>query len=83
MVTFYCWKLIWQHRMIGQNSGDKAVVWSIKLFVGNSGNKDDKHILEWTVPKIVILLEVKDVDFSTKVAITYGQGIESLVGSQL
>ena len=31
----------------------------------------------------MILLEVKDVDFSTKVALTCGQGIESLVGSQL
>ena len=33
-------------KVVGTNSDDKGVVQSIKLLNGNSGNKDDKHILE-------------------------------------
>ena len=70
-------------KVIGTNSDDKGVVRSVKLLLGNSGNNDDKRILERPVTKIVLLLEVEDVDSPTKGALTYEQGAESLVGSQL
>ena len=70
-------------KVIGANSDDKGAVQSVKLLVGNSGNKDDKRILERPITKIVLLLEVEDVNFPTKGALHYGQGAESLVGSQL
>ena len=70
-------------KVIGTNSDDKGVVQSIKLLLGNSGNKDDKCILEQPITKVVLLLELEDADSPTKGALTYGQGAESLVGSQL
>ena len=70
-------------KVVGTNSDDKGVVRSLKLLLGNSGNKDDKHILERPITKIVLLLEVKDVDSSTKGTLTHGQSAESRVGSQL
>ena len=70
-------------KVIGTNSDDKGVVRSVKLLLGNSANNNDKRILERPVTKIVLLLEVEDVDSPTKGALTYEQGAESLVGSQL
>ena len=70
-------------KVVGTNSDDKGVVRSLKLLLGNSGNKDDKHILERPITKIVLLLEVKDVNSSTKGTLTHGQSAESRVGSQL
>ena len=70
-------------KVVGKNSDDKGVVRSVKLLLGNSGNKDDKCILERPITKIVLLLEVEDVDSLTKGALNYGQDAESLVGSHL
>ena len=70
-------------KVVGTNSDDKGVVRSVKLLLGNSGNKDDKCILERPITKIVLLLEAEDVDSPTKGALNYGQDAESLVGSQL
>ena len=70
-------------KVVGTNSDDKGVVQSVKLLLGNSGNKDDKCILERPITKTVLLLEVEDVDFPTKGALNYGQYAKSLVGSQL
>ena len=53
-------------KVIGTNSDDKAVVQRVKLLLDNSGNKDDKHILGQPKMKIVLLLEVKDVDSPMK-----------------
>ena len=60
-------------KVIGTNSDDKGVVRSVKLLLGNSGNNDDKRILERPITKIVLLLEVDDIDSLTKRALTYGQ----------
>ena len=70
-------------KVIGTNSDDKGDLWNVKLLLWNSGNKDDKHILEWPITKIVLLLEVGDVDSTAMGALTYEQGAESLVGSQV
>ena len=70
-------------KVVGTNSDDKGAVRSVKLLLGNSGNKDDKCILEQPITKIVLLLEVKDADSPMKGALNYGQDAESLVGSQL
>ena len=70
-------------KVVGKNSDDKRVVRSVKLLLGNSGNKDDKYILERPITKIVLLLEAEDVDSPTKGALNYGQDAESLAGSQL
>ena len=70
-------------KVVGTNSDDKGVVRSVKLLLGNSGNKDDKYILERPITKIVLLLEAEDVDSPTKGALNYGQDAESLAGSQL
>ena len=70
-------------KVVGTNSDDKGVVRSVKLLLGNSGNKDDKCILERQITKIVLSIEVKDVDSPTKGTLNYGQDAESLVGSQL
>ena len=58
-------------KVIRTNSDDKRVVRSVKLLLGNSGNKDDKRIFQQPISKIV------------QWALTYGQGAESLMGSQL
>ena len=68
-------------KVIATNSDDKGIVRSVKLLLGNSGNKDDKRILERPIAKVVLSLEVKDVDSPAKGALTYGQGAESSVGS--
>ena len=60
-------------KVIGTNSDDKGVVRSVKLLLGNNGNNDDKRILERPMTKILLLLEVEDVDSPTKGALTYGQ----------
>ena len=60
-------------KVIGTNSDDKGVVRSVKLLLGNSDNNDDKRILERPITKIVLLLEVDDIDSLTKRALTYGQ----------
>ena len=70
-------------KVVGTNSDDKRVVRSIKLLLGNSGNKNDKCILERPITKNVLLLEAEDVKSPTKGALNYGQDAESLVGSQL
>ena len=70
-------------KVVGTNSDDKGAVRSVKLLLGNSGNKGDKCILEQPITKIVLLLEVKDADSPMKGALNYGQDAESLVGSQL
>ena len=57
-------------KIIGTNSDDKGVVRSVKLLLGNSANNNDKRILERPVTKIVLLLEVEDVDSPTKGALT-------------
>ena len=57
-------------KIIGTNSDDKGVVQSVKLLLGNSANNNDKRILERPVTKIVLLLEVEDVDSPTKGALT-------------
>ena len=53
-------------KVIGTNSDDKGVVQSVKLLLGYSGNNNDKCILERSITKIVLLLEVEDVDSPTK-----------------
>ena len=63
--------LHWRHRAAKKlseqtNSDDKEVVRSVKVFLHNSGNKDDKRILEQPIVKIVLLLKVEDVDSLTK-----------------
>ena len=68
-------------KVLGTNQDDKGVVGSVKLLLGNSGNKDDRCIVEQPITKIVLLLEVEDVDSSMKGALDYGQDAESLVGS--
>ena len=70
-------------KVVGTNSDDKEVVRSIKLLLRNSGNKDDKHIFERPITKIVLFLEVEDVNFVTMGALNCEQGAESLVGSQV
>ena len=70
-------------KIIGTNLDDKGIVRSVNLLLGTSGNNDDKRILERPVTKIVLLLEVEYVDSPTKGTLTYEQGAESLVGSQL
>ena len=49
-------------KVIGTKANDKGVVRSVKLLLGNSGNKDDKRIIERPITKVVLLLEVEDVD---------------------
>ena len=73
LVTLCYWKLIWWHGIIGQcvkllerNSDDKGVVQSVKLLLGYSGNNNDKCILERPITKILLLLEVEDVNSPTK-----------------
>ena len=71
-------------KVIGRNSDDKGVDQSVKLLPGNSGNNNDKRILEQPITKIVLLLELLFCSYfnsPTKGAITYGKGAESLVGS--
>ena len=82
LVTLCCWTLIWLHGINGQSYWSKFR-WQRGCSKRNSGNKDDKCILEQLITKIVLLLEVDDVDSPTKGALTYEQGAESLVGSQL
>ena len=77
----------WNHwpmcKVNGTNSDNEGVVRSVKLLLGNSGNRDDKRILEQPITSILLLLEVDDVHSQTKGALTCGQGAQSLVGSQL
>ena len=69
--------------VIGRNSDDKGVIQSVKLLLGNSGNNDDKRILEQPITKTVLFLEAKDVDSLMKEALTYVKGAESLVKRHL
>ena len=68
-------------KVVRTNSDDKGVVRSVNLLLGNSGNKDDKCILERLITKIVLLLEAEDVDSPTKGALNYGQDAEMLWAS--
>ena len=61
-------------KVIVTNSDDKGVVGRVKLLLDISSNKDDKRILEQSIAKIVHLLEVENVDFPMKGALTYEPG---------
>ena len=70
-------------KVTGTNSDDKVVVPSVRLLLGNSRNKDDNCILERVITKVALWLDVEDVDFPTKITLTYRQNAEFVVGSQL
>ena len=69
------------YNIIGTKSDDKVVARSVKLLLSNSGNKDDKPILQQPITKMLPLLEVEDVDSRTKGALTFGKELIHLWGA--
>ena len=74
-------------KVIGTNSDDKGVVRSVKLLLGNSGNKDDKCILEQPITTNCALVRSQKSQFSDKgslnswirCSITYGEPVVAVI----